>query len=217
MDLKQALSDKLGLTSVTLKDNLSKDKLFFEAIENDRGRVSLDGPDDAQKAYPTKLGVNGPLVYYTDPTCTGRPVNDTFMVAWPEVEGQVWWKDNLKKFDPDKFDGLLRRVVAFLNQKNSTLYVQDVFAGTDPSYSVPYRFVGEYATHAMFAHNMFPKHVEGVADVEAKRWTMLNAPSFRCEPERDGTLSERAVIVDMRNQVVLVAGRADYCLSLIHI
>ena len=211
MDLKQALSDKLGLTSVTLKDNLSKDKLFFEAIENDRGRVSLDGPDDAQKAYPTKLGVNGPLVYYTDPTCTGRPVNDTFMVAWPEVEGQVWWKDNLKKFDPDKFDGLLRRVVAFLNQKNSTLYVQDVFAGTDPSYSVPYRFVGEYATHAMFAHNMFPKHVEGVADVEAKRWTMLNAPSFRCEPERDGTLSERAVIVDMRNQVVLVAGRADYC------
>ncbi|MGB1876688.1 MAG: phosphoenolpyruvate carboxykinase (ATP), partial [Rhodospirillaceae bacterium] len=79
------------------------------------------------------------------------------------------------------------------------------------SYAVPYRFVGEYATHAMFAHNMFPKSLGGVEDVEGKRWTMLNVPSFRCDPERDGSRSERAVIVDMRNKVVLVAGRADYC------
>ena len=211
MDLKTALGQKLGLASVTFKHNLTKDVLFHEAIANDRGRVSLDGPDDAQKAYPTKLGVDGPLVYYTDPTCTGRPVNDTFMVAWPEIDDKVWWKDSLKKFDPDKFGGLLRRVVEYLNQRNSTLYVQDVFAGTDPTYAVPYRFVGEYATHAMFAHNMFPKNLDGVQDVEGKRWTMLNVPSFRCEPERDGTLSDRAVIVDMRNKVVLVAGRADYC------
>jgi phosphoenolpyruvate carboxykinase (ATP) len=211
MDLKTALSDKLGLTSVKFKHNLAKDQLFGEAIANDRGRVTLDGPDDAQKAFPTKLGVNGPLVFYTDPTCTGRPVNDTFMVAWPEVEDTVWWKDNLQKYRPDKFEGLLRRVVEYLNQRAGTLYVQDVFAGTDPSYAVPYRFVGEYATHAMFAHNMFPKAVAGVADVEAKRWTMLNVPSFRCEPERDGSKSDRAVIVDMRNKVVLVAGRADYC------
>ena len=211
MDLKNALGQKLGLASVTFQHNLTKDVLFHEAIANDRGRVSLDGPDDAQKAYPTKLGVDGPLVYYTDPTCTGRPVNDTFMVAWPEIEDKVWWKDSLKKFDPDKFGGLLRRVVEYLNQRNSTLYVQDVFAGNDPTYAVPYRFVGEYATHAMFAHNMFPKNLEGVQDVEGKRWTMLNVPSFRCEPERDGTLSDRAVIVDMRNKVVLVAGRADYC------
>jgi phosphoenolpyruvate carboxykinase (ATP) len=211
MDLKNALGQKLGLASVTFKHNLTKDVLFHEAIANDRGRVSLDGPDDAQKAYPTKLGVNGPLVYYTDPTCTGRPVNDTFMVAWPEIDDKVWWKDSLKRFDPDKFGGLLRRVVEYLNQRGSTLYVQDVFAGTDPTYAVPYRFVGEYATHAMFAHNMFPKNLDGVQDVEGKRWTMLNVPSFRCEPQRDGTLSERAVVVDMRNKVVLVAGRADYC------
>ena len=149
--------------------------------------------------------------FYTDPTCTGRPVNDTFMVAWPEVEDSVWWKDNLQKYDPDKFDGLLRRVVEYLNQRSSSLYVQDVFAGTDPSYAVPYRFVGEYATHAMFTHNMFPKDLAGVEDVEGKRWTMLNVPSFRCEPGRDGSKSDRAVIVDMRNKVVVVAGRADYC------
>ena len=69
--------------------------------------------------------------------------------------------------------------------------MQDVSAGADPAYSVPYRFVGEYAVHAMFAHNMFPKRVEGMEDAEDRRWTMLNVQSFRCEPARDGSLSDR--------------------------
>jgi phosphoenolpyruvate carboxykinase (ATP) len=76
---------------------------------------------------------------------------------------------------------------------------------------VPYRFVGEYATHAMFVHNMFPKNLPGVRDAEGRRWTMLNVPSFVCEPERDGSRSETAVIIDARNRICLVAGRADYC------
>jgi len=48
-------------------------------------------------------------------------------------------------------------VVEHVNARKSTLYVKDVFMGSDPAFAVPYRFVGEYATHAMFAHNMFPK------------------------------------------------------------
>ena len=41
--------------------------------------------------------------------------------------------------------------------------------------------------------------------------TMINAPSFRCDPERDGTFSARIACLDFKNRVVLVAGRADYC------
>ena len=211
MEFAAALTQKFGLTGITYKYNLSGEQLFHEAIASDRGRVRGDGADDEQKAYATRLGVKGPLVFYTDPTCSGRPVSDTFAVAWPEAESQIWWKDNLQKYDPEKYEGLLKRVVDYLNERRPTLYVQDVYAGADATYSVPYRFVGEYATHAMFARNMFPKHVDGIADAERKRWTMLNIPSFRCEPERDGSRSERAVIIDFRNQICLVAGRADYC------
>ena len=74
MNFRDALEQKLGLTSVTYKYNLSKDELFHEAIENDRGRVRLDGPDTDRKSFPTRLGVDGPLVFYTDPTCTGRTI-----------------------------------------------------------------------------------------------------------------------------------------------
>ena len=211
MSLSAALEKKLGLVNVGYRYNLSKRALFHEALRNDRGRVRRDGPDDEPKAFATRLGVEGPLVFYTDPTCTGRPVDDTFGVAWPEVEDEVWWKDNFKPLDPDRYRALLERVVAHLNRRGGTLYVQDVYAGADSAYSVPYRFVGEYATHAMFAHNMFPKADPGIADAESKRWTMLNVQSFRCEPERDSTYSDRAAIIDFRNRLCLVAGRADYC------
>ena len=211
MELERALEHKLGLKGVSVKYNLGPEQLFHEAVANDRGRVKLGGGDGERKAFATKLGDKGPLVFLSDPTCTGRPADDTFAVSWPEIEQEVWWKPNLKKFDPGHYEALLKRVVQHVNERGRHLYVQDVFAGHDPEYSVPYRFVGEYATHALFARNMFPKDVHGIADAEGKRWTMLNVQSFRCVPERDGTRSDRAAIMDFRNRICLVVGRADYC------
>jgi phosphoenolpyruvate carboxykinase (ATP) len=211
MTLQVDLEKLFGLKSVSYKNNLNKEELFVEAIRNDRGRVKHGGPSDAQKAFPTKLGVKGPLVFYTDPDCTGRRTKDTYAVKWPEVANEIWFKGDLSPYDPTHYEALLKRVVAHLNAKRATLYVKDVFMGSDEEFAVPYRFVGEYAAHAMFAHNMFPKDLKGVKDVEARRWTMLNAPSFVCEPERDGCRAEAAVVIDTRNRICLVAGRADYC------
>ena len=185
--------------------------MFHEAVANDRGRVRRGGPSDERKAFPTRLGVDGPLVFYTDPDCTGRRTKDTFAVKWPEVADEIWFKADLGGYDPEKYEGLIKRVVAHLNARQATLYVKDLFMGSDPDFAVPYRFVGEYATHAFFCDNMFPKDLPGVKDVDARRWTMLNVPSFVCEPERDGSRSEAAVIIDTRNRICLVAGRADYC------
>ncbi len=211
MDFRAELEQRLGLTTIDFHNNLSPEQLFHEAIEHDRGRVAIDGPMDAQKAFPTKLGINGPLMFYTDPTCTGRPVQDTFAVAHPEFEDKLWWKNDFKKFDPAKFEALLARVAAHLNEKNARMYVKDVYCGWDSAYSVPYRFVGEYATHSLFVHNMFAHDIAGVENEDGKRWTTLNAPTFFCDPERDGTLSHRCVIMDLKNRIALVTGGADYC------
>jgi len=205
------LATQFGLTNVRLHYGLSQNELFHAAIANDRGRIELDGPSDAQKAYATALGEDGPLVYYGDPTCTGRPVQDTFAVAWPELVDQIWWKPDFKQFDPTKYEALLQRVIAHLNETNAELYSTDVFCGWDPKFAKPYRFVGEYATHAYFANIMFPKGVRTDTDRDLDGWTMINVPSFHCDPERDGTASERAVIMDIKNKIGLVVGRADYC------
>lgn len=211
MTIAQDLEKVLGLKNCTLKSNLEKVQLFHEAIANDRGRTKKGGAYTEQKAFMTKLGEKGPLVYYTDPDSTGRRVNDTFAAAYSECEEKVWWKGDFSKFDPEKYEALLARVVAWLNEQKATLYTQDLYAGTDAAYSIPFRFVGQYATHAMFARIMFSKNVQGIANAEGKRWTMLNAPLFHCKPDRDGTRSDAAIIVDFRRRIVLVVGPADYC------
>src|SRR5258708_1558604 len=80
MTFQADLEKLFGLKNIDYKYNLSKEELFHEAIKNDRGRVRKEGPSTAQKAFPTKLGVKGPLVYYTDPDCTGRRTKDTYAV-----------------------------------------------------------------------------------------------------------------------------------------
>ena len=210
MTVEQQLETQFGLTTPNLRVGLSQDELFTAAIENDRGRVSVNGGTDEQKAYPTALGVDGPLVFYTDPECTGRPVNDTYAVARPEVIDTVCWKPGFAQFDPAAFDALLPRVIKHLNATQATLYVTDVFCGWDPDFSKPYRFVGEYATHAYFCNIMFPRNVREDSDRAEAGWTIINVPSFVVDPERDGTRSTRGVIMDIANRVALVIGPADY-------
>lgn len=211
MAIREQLHRDLGLTAENIQYNLDGKQLFAEALQNDRGRVRVGGSFDDQKAFATKLGDSGPLVFYTDPEVTGRPVMDTFAVDWPEIEAELWWKADLQKFPHQRVDALCERIVTHLNDRKGAVYVQDLTAGWLPEYAIPLRFVGEYATHALFARNMFVRDHIAIDDPESKRWTIINAPSFLCDPERDGTRSERCVIIDIRNQRVLIAGRADYC------
>jgi phosphoenolpyruvate carboxykinase (ATP) len=205
------LEATFGLHDIDLRYGLTQPELFVAALDNDRGRVRPDGPDDEPKARQTVLGVDGPLVFYSDPSCTGRPLQDTFCVDRPEITDAVWWKEGFSRFDPERFDDLLPRVVEHLNQRRASLYVTDAFCGWDPAFAEPFRFIGEYATHAYFCNAMFPKDVRDDSGRAEAGWTLINVPSFHCDPGRDGTRSARAVIVDLARHVALVLGRADYC------
>jgi len=208
---EEQLARAFGISGPEIRFGLAQDQLFHAAIANDRGRARPDGPRDSMKAHATAMGVDGPLVYYSDPDCTGRPVNDTYCVDRPAITDTVWWKDGFAKFDPDAFDELLPRVVAHLNEEKPALYVCDLFCGWDREFAEPFRFVGEYASHAYFCNVMFPGDVRPDSDREERGWTLINVPSFMCQPERDSTRSDRAVIIDIEGRVALVLGPADYC------
>ena len=211
-DIPQTIFYDFGITGSKIFYNLSKPQLFEAAIRFDRGRLSKKGGCNDQKAYATELKNQGPLVFLTDPDCTGRPVDDTYAVAWPEVESKIWWKDSFQQYDPIQYQRLLKRVVKHLNENPGRLFVQDVQVGHSSEYSIPYRIISQYATHALFARNMF---ISPLVDQQnwnsADAWTMLNVQTFICDPKRDGCRSQRAAVIDFRNRICLVAGRADYC------
>lgn len=221
------LESALGLTTVDVRYGLSQDELFAAAVSGDRGRIRPGGGDDEPKAHPTALGLDGPLVFYSDPSCTGRPVADTFCVDRPSVTDEVWWKTGFARFEPERFDALAVRAAEHLNRRRARLYVTDLYCGWDPSFAEPYRFAGEYASHAYFCNIMFPSRLDpgpaangqfrppaaaGSPGPGEGGWTLLNVPSYIPAQDPDPIWpSDRAVIVDIERKLTLVLGRADYC------
>ncbi|MCZ6858584.1 MAG: phosphoenolpyruvate carboxykinase (ATP), partial [Gemmatimonadetes bacterium] len=95
-------------------------------------------------------------------------------------------------------------VVAYL--KNQPLYVQDLFAGADPDRRVAVRFITTNAWHAAFLNNMFnspqPTELPGFEP----GFTVLHAPELETDPDRHGTRSGTAVVVNFAERTVLIAG-----------
>ena len=65
----------------------------------------------------------------------------------------VWWGDINIPFDPDKFDKLYDKVVAYLSGKE--VYVRDCYACADEDYRLNIRVVNEYPWSNLFVYNMF--------------------------------------------------------------
>ena len=137
--------------------NLSTPALYERAIANREGMVVH----------------NGPIAVRTG-SYTGRSPKDKFIVRDEETTDKVWWGPINSPFDPQAFDHLHRRMMAYFQQKE--VYVQDCFAGADPQFRVPIRVVTEYAWHSLFARYMFvrpdwDKHAGG----HVPEFTVLNA------------------------------------------
>ncbi|MFN8532760.1 MAG: phosphoenolpyruvate carboxykinase (ATP) [Dehalococcoidia bacterium] len=137
---------------------------------------------------------------------TGRSPRDKFIVREPSTEADVDWKAN-RPFEPAKFDALMARMLAYL--QNRDVYVLDCYAGADPSVRLPVRVVNEVAWHNLFARQLFiPADVTGepVAADDPDRFTIVSAPSFLADPERDGTRSGTFIILNFARRIILIGG-----------
>ena len=152
------------------------------------------------------LAHKGPLVVDTTPY-TGRSPRDKYVVEDPEVRGEIWWGEVNQPFPPEAFSALLQRVADYLSGKE--LFVQEVYAGADRRYRLPVRVVTESPWHALFVRNMFlSPGFKDEDEVEAfvPGFTVVHAPHFLAEPERDGTRSEVFIGISFRRRTVLIVG-----------
>ena len=149
------------------------------------------------------LADNGALVAYTG-KFTGRTPKDKFTVKDPVTAELVNWGEVNQPFDPEKFDALFERVVASLRGKE--LYVQDLYAGADPRYRLPIRVINEYAWHNLFVRALFVRPSGEDLKSHRAEFTIVSAPEFQADPQRDGTRSEAFIVVSFTRKIILIGG-----------
>src|SRR6476661_7857479 len=175
-------------TSKPVHFNLPAASLYEHAIRRGEGMLALEGP----------------LVCRTG-SHTGRSPNDKFMVKEPSSEANVWWGKVNKPIDTAHFDVLRKDIIAHLKAQPE-LFVQDLYAGADPEYRLPVRFIHELAWQNLFVRNLFIVPPAGDLQNFQPQFTVMTAPSFKADPARHGTRSDVGIIVNLATREILICG-----------
>jgi len=185
---------KIGLEAIGIAGaskvhwNLSVAALYEEAVRRGEGTISVDGP----------------LVCSTG-QFTGRSPNDKFIVREPSSEQHVAWGKVNRAIDVAAFDALERRMLA--SARGKELFVQDCWAGADPSYRLPIRIVTERAWHSLFARHMFIPEPDAQKRMQHEpQFTVISIPSFQADPKVDKTNSDVFILLNFAKRRVLIGG-----------
>ena len=176
-------------TSATIHANLNRPELVEAAIAGGEGL----------------LAQGGPLVVETGKH-TGRSAKDKFIVRDGETEDTVWW-DNNASMTPDHFAALKADFMTALGERD-TLYVADLFGGSQPEHRVGVRIINELAWHNLFIRTMLCRPSDEELAAFDPEYTIIDLPSFHADPERHGTRSETVVAVNLSEKLILIGGTA---------
>ena len=135
---------------------------------------------------------------------TGRSPKDRFIVKDAVTSEKVWWGAINIPFEPDAFDALYAKVIAYLNEKE--LYVRDCYACADHNYRMDIRVINEYPWSNLFAYNMFIRPTDEELKNFDPEWTVINAPGFKADPDKDGTRQHNFAILNFTRKIALIGG-----------
>src|SRR5699024_10232867 len=168
---------------------LSTTQLYNKILNNGEGEL-------------TELGaINAKTGKYT-----GRSPKDKFIVNEPSYRDDIDWGNINQPIEEETFLKLYDKVLSHLNNKDE-LYVFNGYAGSDEDSQLKLTVINELAWHNLFAQNMFirPSSKEEAQDIQSD-FTIVSAPSFKANPEVDGTNSETFIITSFKHKVILIGG-----------
>ena len=151
------------------------------------------------------LAKDGPLVVRTG-RHTGRSALDKFIVRDAETESTIWW-DNNKAMSAEHFAALKADFLAALGTKE-TLFVADLYGGSQPEHRVRVRVINELAWHNLFIRTLLVRPDAADLPGFAPEFTIVDLPSFRADPERHGCRSETVIAVNLSERMILIGGTA---------
>lgn len=137
---------------------------------------------------------------------TGRSPKDRFIVRDSVSDSKIDWGDVNQPISQEVFDNLFDKVTTYLKDKEE-LFVFNGYAGADPHTQLQLQVVNEFSWHNMFAKTMFirPETKEEALSIDPE-FTIVSAPTFKADPEVDGTGSEVFVLVSLEKKIILIGG-----------
>ncbi|MGI9553797.1 MAG: phosphoenolpyruvate carboxykinase (ATP) [Thermodesulfobacteriota bacterium] len=167
--------------------NLSVPELYMETIRRDEGLIGQDGT----------------LVAYTGPH-TGRSPKDRFIVKEPSTENDINWGPVNKAISPEEFDSLYDKVMAYFDGKD--VFLRDLNVCAHPNYKTNVRVINEFAWHNVFVNNLFIRPKSSELPHKDVGFTVISAPGFKADPEKDGTRTETFIILNLQKRIALIGG-----------
>ena len=171
--------------------NLPVEALYEEAIFRSEGIISHAGP------FLVNTGKH-----------TARAASDKYIVREPSTMDHIWWGEYNHPYNVDKFNELFNRVQGFLQGRD--VFVQDCYAGADPSYQLPIRVITEYAWHSLFARNMF---ITLKSQEDYRRhipeFTVIALPNFKSFPQIDDSRSNTIIVLNFAQKLCII-GNSEY-------
>jgi phosphoenolpyruvate carboxykinase (ATP) len=177
--------------------NLSSDNAFYQL-------EVAELVEEALKNGEGTLADTGALAIDTG-KFTGRSPKDRFIVCDEVTRDAVWWGDINIQFSEENFNALYDRVTSYLHGKQ--IYVRDAYACADETYKTSIRVVTEKAFQNLFANNLFLRPGKEALG-EQPEWTIIAAPGFLADPERDGTRQSNFSILNFTKKIILIGGTA---------
>jgi len=174
-------------SNAALHWNLGTEALVEEALKRGEGLLAKDGP------LVVKTGKH-----------TGRSAKDKFIVRDAGTESEIWW-DNNASISPEHFAAIKADFMAALAEKD-TLFVQDLYGGSQPEHRVRVRVINELAWHNLFIRTLLVRPEAGDLPVFEPEFTIVDLPSFRADPARHGTRSETVIAVNLTEKLILIGG-----------
>ncbi len=186
--LAHPLSSQGIETSAEIHPNLGTPELVEASISSGEGALSKDG------ALVVKTGAH-----------TGRSAKDKFIVRDSVTEDTVWWGKVNASMTPEHFAALKQDFLGALGEKE-TLYVADLFGGSQAEHRVNVRVINELAWHNLFIRTLLVRpNTDELADF-APEYTIIDLPSFRADPARHGTRGETVIAVNLSEKLILIGG-----------
>ncbi len=158
--LSVSLADQGIATGAAIKANLGTAALVEEAIRNGEGLMAA----------------HGPLVVETGKH-TGRSAKDKFIVRDAETENTVWWGKVNVPMTPEHFAALKEDFLKALGEK-PTLYVADLFGGSQPEHRVNVRVINELAWHNLFIRTLLVRPNRHDLAHFAPEYTIIDLPQL---------------------------------------